>query len=133
MGTGLNLRGARPVPLKSMNSEIPRAPELKINAFANYIRTWREGRGFLTPINLQTEENRNLMLGKLMLCVTEDAEMAEAVRSGDIQNFKEELADSVIRHLDIAATVGIDLEEEMRKKMGVNYTRPHKHGRLCSL
>jgi NTP pyrophosphatase (non-canonical NTP hydrolase) len=75
----------------------------------------------------------DLMLGKLMLEVTEIAEAAEAVRKGDLVNFKEERADSLIRHLDINDAVGVPTYDEVMRKMAVNEGRPHKHGKQTSI
>lgn len=68
------------------------------------------------------------VLAKLMLVVSEVAEACEAVRHDDARNFREELADTVIRIMDIAETHGFDLEHEIHKKMVINATRPYKHG-----
>lgn len=43
--------------------------------------------------------------------------------------FDEELADIVIRVMDLAAYKGIDLENHIRAKMRYNSMRPHKHGK----
>jgi NTP pyrophosphatase (non-canonical NTP hydrolase) len=45
-----------------------------------------------------------------------------------ITNAQEELADIVIRCLDFAQELGIDLGEGVIAKMAYNKTRPHKHG-----
>lgn len=42
--------------------------------------------------------------------------------------FPTELADVIIRTLDLAAGLGIDIEEAIRIKMDYNTTRPHRHG-----
>jgi hypothetical protein len=42
--------------------------------------------------------------------------------------FPSELADAIIRILDICARVGIDIDEIMRVKMDYNKTRSHRHG-----
>lgn len=43
--------------------------------------------------------------------------------------FPSELADVLIRIVDLAAHLNIDLDEAVRIKMEFNKTRPHKHGR----
>lgn len=108
-------------------------PELKLNAYAEDISIWRISQGFHTPVSLESEPERDLMLGKLMLVVTEVSEMAEAVRHNDLTNFREELADSFIRLMDIGRTLRIDMEGDIAAKMAVNKQRPFKHGKLCSL
>ena len=52
----------------------------------------------------------------LMLIVTELAEAMEAHRIQDHDNFKEEIADSFIRLLDLCGGLKIDIEEEIAKK-----------------
>lgn len=49
------------------------------------------------------------------------------------QNFKDtfedELADIMIRVMDLAAFKGVDLESHIQAKMRFNELRPHKHGK----
>ena len=42
--------------------------------------------------------------------------------------FPSELADIVIRVLDLSEKLGIDLQKEIIKKYAYNLTRPYKHG-----
>jgi NTP pyrophosphatase (non-canonical NTP hydrolase) len=63
-----------------------------------------------------------------MLITTEVAEAAEAVRKGNLQNFEEELADIMIRLLDTAYALQVDLEAAVLAKMDKNEQREHKHG-----
>lgn len=107
--------------------------KLHINDYARLIGDWRRNHGFYTPENIDTEKNRDMMLGKLMLIDTEIAEAAEAVRHNNFDNFKEELADAFIRLMDITNSCNIDIEIEIVKKMSINKQRPIKHGKLCSL
>ena len=65
----------------------------------------------------------------LMLIVSEVSEAQEGLRHGDMDNFKEELADICIRTFDLAKGLDIDLEYEILKKMQFNKTRPYKHGK----
>ena len=106
---------------------------LKINQYADDIATWRRGNGFETPTGISTTKQRDMMLGKLMLVVSEIGEAAEAVRKEDIENFKEELADTFIRLMDITASCGINIEQEIVNKMMKNIQRPFRHGKKCSL
>jgi NTP pyrophosphatase (non-canonical NTP hydrolase) len=64
-----------------------------------------------------------------MLITGEVAEAHEALRKSDFDNFKEELADIVIRVADLAGGLDIDLEDEILKKMEKNTLRPYKHGK----
>jgi NTP pyrophosphatase (non-canonical NTP hydrolase) len=103
------------------------------------IQEWREQQGFWTPSGISAKEQPlimtegDVMLGKLMLLVTEVAEAAEAVRHDDFDNFKEELADAAIRLLDITESCGMDLEAEIEAKMVINRQREHKHGKQTTL
>jgi len=106
---------------------------LNINESAKEIKEWRLAHGFYTPSSLKTVESKDMMLGKLMLVVTEVGEAAEAVRHGDEMNFIEEIADTFIRLMDITAAMKIDIDGEIRRKMAVNHNRPYKHGKLTTL
>jgi len=66
---------------------------------------------------------------KLMLIVTEVSEACEADRKGDLENFKEELADTFIRLLDLCGYFKIDIEKEINGKMIINKGRPKLHGK----
>jgi len=67
----------------------------------------------------------------LMLIVTEIAEAMEAHRHEDEENFREELADTFIRLLDLCGGLGIDIEGEIEAKSQKNKKRPYKHGKIC--
>lgn len=97
-----------------------------MNQLAQQIAEWRESKGFTTP---DTIEDTFHLLGKLALVHSELSEAVEAVRSGNADNFSEELADTIIRILDLTGTMGIDIEQAIADKMTVNCGREHKHGR----
>ena len=63
---------------------------------------------------------------KLMLIVSEISEAMEAHRTG--RYYADELADVVIRLLDLDGWVGLDIGKEVVHKMAHNTTRPYKHG-----
>jgi NTP pyrophosphatase (non-canonical NTP hydrolase) len=76
---------------------------------------------------------------KLMLIVTEVAEAMEDYRKERMatiytgedrkpEGFPTELADIVIRVMDLAEYLNIDLEGEIEDKARFNYLRPHMHG-----
>jgi NTP pyrophosphatase (non-canonical NTP hydrolase) len=94
-----------------------------------------DAQGELPP--LTTDE----VLAKLMLVVTEIAEAVEEARrvpverlaesrieNGKPEGFAVELGDAVIRILDLAGRLEIDLETEMVRKHSYNETRAHRHG-----
>jgi len=73
---------------------------------------------------------------RLALIHSEVSEALEAARKDypasekipDIGNFEEELADTVIRCMDLANRMGISLGEAIVKKVAYNRTRPYMHG-----
>ena len=93
--------------------------ELSINKAAEQVKDYRERKGFTT-----SWEN---MQEKLMLVVTEVAEASEARRKDDWENFKEEIADTFIRLMDITGSLDIDIESCIIAKMELNENRPHMH------
>jgi NTP pyrophosphatase (non-canonical NTP hydrolase) len=66
---------------------------------------------------------------KLMLIVTELAEVFEDIRKDNEEHEGEEVADVLIRLLDYASWRGIDLDHEVTRKMEINQARPYKHGK----
>ncbi len=66
--------------------------------------------------------------GVLALIHSEVSEALEAFRKGDQENFAEELADVLIRVLDCASGLGLDLDTEVAQKVEANRQRAFKHG-----
>jgi len=100
---------------------------MHIETIAKDIVAWRIEKGFKTPNNFQDYE---AVLIKLLLIITEVSEASEAVRLLDYNNFKEEMADIIIRTLDLTQTMGIDIVKAIENKMEINKERPHKHGKV---
>ena len=99
------------------------------------------------------EKERNV--GELLMLVTSElGEAMEAHRKGRFANlqeaenviadggffvatfekhikdtFEDELADAIIRLLDMAAGLGIDIEKHLRAKIEYNKSRPKYHGK----
>jgi NTP pyrophosphatase (non-canonical NTP hydrolase) len=67
----------------------------------------------------------------LMLIVTELAEAMEAYRKEDDPNFREEIADTFIRLLDLCGGLDIDIAAAIAQKTEKNKGRPYKHGKIC--
>ena len=65
-----------------------------------------------------------------LLCLvhSEVSEALEAYRRKDYDNFAEELADIMIRVLDISGGLGVNLVEEIRTKLIKNKARGLRHG-----
>ena len=64
----------------------------------------------------------------IALIHSEASEALEAYRHGDVENFKEELADIVIRVLDCMAGLEMDLVGPIIAKLKKNRTRGYRHG-----
>lgn len=100
-------------------------PDLKMDTYAHWITEWRKIKNFPMP----EFDDAERMLGKVALIVEEVGESMSAVRKGDIANFREEMADAVIRIMDLCAANGISLEAEIKAKMAINWERPERHGK----
>lgn len=57
-----------------------------------------------------------------------DDQLYEYEENGKPEGFGVELADAVIRILDLAGALGIDLQDAMEKKHAYNAARPERHG-----
>lgn len=87
-------------------------------------------------------DDPNVVAGKLALIHSEVSEALEEVRKGRYFTYYEtgmdgkskplgfgiELADTVIRILDLCGEMNIDLEDCIRTKIRFNKTRAHRHG-----
>jgi len=104
-----------------------RQDEIHANAVAH---GWWDG---VTP-----EKKMELIPEKLLLIITEIAEATEDYRVGSMdtklgaggkpEGFWVEIADAVIRVLDLAGAMDVDLEHIIELKHEYNKTRPHRHG-----
>lgn len=98
-----------------------------LNTLARQIGHWRARKGF--------ETNWSNIPEKLMLIVTECTEAMEIYRDIDSDypdsetGFGEEIADIIIRALDLMDSLGLDTEMHMKRKMDINEKRPFRHGR----
>ncbi len=59
---------------------------------------------------------------------SEVSEALEAFRENDQENFAEELADIIIRTLDCAAGLEVDLDRAVAEKLAKNRLRGFRHG-----
>jgi NTP pyrophosphatase (non-canonical NTP hydrolase) len=64
----------------------------------------------------------------LSLIHSEVSEALEAFRKDDAANFEEELADVLIRLLDLAGGICQRFDDVVASKLEVNRNRAHKHG-----
>jgi NTP pyrophosphatase (non-canonical NTP hydrolase) len=103
---------------------------MMFNELAKEIHHWARGKGFYDREVINgTCPNPSLPAEKLCLIHSEVSEVLDALRDNDKTNEAEEVADILIRVLDYAAWRGIDLEEEVAKKVEKNSSRPQLHGR----
>lgn len=65
---------------------------------------------------------------KLALIISEVVEALEAHRRKKDSDIASELADIVIRTMNLAESLGIDLAQAIVNKHEFNKTRPYKHG-----
>ena len=116
----------------TLSFEVPLTIEPTISQLQEYIRDWAIRKGWLTETPRNPAE-------QLMLIVTELAEACEAFRMGNppcerpgmeqYSHAAEELADVVIRCLQMAGEHNIPLADVVMAKMAFNETRPVKHGK----
>lgn len=85
----------------------------------------RNGWEVPTPL---TWDDRDRVPALLALIHSEVSEALEAFRKDDRENFIEELADVVIRTVDLGEGLGFLLGKEIRAKLEKNRKRKHKHG-----
>lgn len=74
------------------------------------------------------EEDPDAIPIAISLIHSEASEALEDYREGDREHFGEELADVIIRVLDLAHGVGVDLDAEVERKNEINKGRGYRHG-----
>lgn len=83
------------------------------------------------PVEQRRAMRRTILLAKLALIASEVGEAVSALQHGDDPGFSEEVADIVIRVLDLCGSARIDLGAEVVQKMQANRKRPYLHGKEC--
>ncbi len=82
----------------------------------------------VTTADTWNEPNKYRIPAILALIHSEVSEALEAYRKGDKENFIEELADTLIRLVDLTAGLEVDLAAAVKAKLAVNRTRGYRHG-----
>ncbi len=99
------------------------------------------------PTNIDgcREMTTDQVLAKISLVHSELSEAVECVRErnfnareinyresdGKPEGFSIEIADAVIRCMDLCEALGVDLAYAIRRKMEYNASRPHMHGKTA--
>ena len=92
---------------------------------------WEDGIDRSEDSTLDLDELfNNTKAARLMLIVSEVSEALEELRKCNEEGFAEELADVALRLGDLCGGLGIDLEDEIKKKMFINKSRAYRHGKL---
>lgn len=73
-------------------------------------------------------QDENKVPAIIALIHSEASEALEAFRMDDLENFSEELADIIIRVLDLTAGLGVDIDDAVAKKLEKNRSRGYRHG-----
>lgn len=97
-----------------------------LNDFARDAREISRANGFTNPASIEETDHT---CTKLILIIDEVCEALHEVRkTGDIEAFGEELADVLIRTVDLSHDLGIDLDGIVARKMEKNRARAYRHG-----
>lgn len=115
--------------METQNTPLSPHTEAVLNALSQLIHEDNKAKGFW--------DNPRTDIHCLMLIVTELSEAAEATRMCYPQSdkipkyglFEEELADAIIRILDLAGAHNVDIGGAVIEKLKYNRTRPRLHGK----
>ena len=98
-----------------------------LNTLGKHINAINQANGWNVP-SPGDWDRPDRVAALLALTHSEVSEALEAVRGSDWENFEEELADVLIRVLDLGVGLGVDIDAAVEKKLKVNQGRGHRHG-----
>ena len=102
---------------------------MRLNELAKEAHIQADKNGFWNKDTIPTDV-RDVLIA-LLLINGEVNEAVEVLRKDQgIDRLHEELADIMIRLLDLMGYVNMDVDSIVSKKMEYNKTRPYKHGRI---
>ena len=101
-----------------------------LRELGDYINTINLNNGWDTcqPADWDKEPNGHKIGTHIALIHSEVSEALEGMRHNDKDNFAEELADTIIRVLDLGNGLGLDLGYEVFRKLEINKGRGKRHG-----
>ena len=78
------------------------------------------------------EAERTFILAQIAKISGECGEAVSAIQHGEpVKEVATELADVIIRTLDLGGYLGVEMGDIIIEKMKHNETRPYKHGKVC--
>lgn len=78
------------------------------------------------------EAKRTFTLAQIAKISGECGEAVSAIQHGEaVESVATELADVIIRTLDLGGYLGVDMGDIVISKMKYNENRPYKHGKVC--
>jgi NTP pyrophosphatase (non-canonical NTP hydrolase) len=99
-----------------------------LNEIGKEARATNLVKGFLPPVVQDWEESIHKIPAFIALIHSEASEALEAFRNDDAEGFEEELADIIIRTLDLGYGLGVDMDALVARKLAANKDRAHRHG-----
>lgn len=106
------------------NRDFPEIAALIHSEVSEAVEEWRNGKPLLY-FRVETEQADGTVVPE---CRTDDGDGDYQRRGLKPEGIAAELADAVIRILDYAAAVGIDIDEVIMAKHAYNKDRPYQHG-----